>query len=343
MLEEAVLYLLEKVGYRTIDSHAFELKKESGIRSGHSGLEVQGRGTWHQLDALASFEYSPAFMYPLRLIVEAKCYRNNRPVGVEVIRNAVGVLKDISENYFTVSSQSGAKVQVPRFNYHSAVFSTSGFTSGAVHFALAHQVFLIQYKNVPVIQPLIDAIKNFDEWCITRLGKRKISEVRKIYRKALRDRDYDNHTLELITMEGRNHIEDSMVQTVQRVRGSYFGMLQGRWPLHLLTETPLPSGAFESDNVKCRVTGYANGEWKFTPIDFQRDQSNWFELQFNLPDEVAILVSENWEDREAVVNMKQQYFSYIDLTGIIGGIRRNVRLELDPEWIEQYLTRVRRS
>ena len=96
LLEEAVLYLLGKTGYDVFDHHSSKLGP--GLRSGHSGLDVEGRGSWHQIDALAEFSASPAFMYPLRLIVEAKCYRANRPVGIEVVRNSVGVLKDISEN-----------------------------------------------------------------------------------------------------------------------------------------------------------------------------------------------------------------------------------------------------
>lgn len=169
LLEEAILYLLEKVGYEIIDVDP--TVPDSSLRAGRAGLEVRGRGSWHQIDALASFISSPAFMYPLRLMVEAKCYKKDRPVGIDVARNAVGVLKDISENYFSMTRRGGSEIQIPRFNYHSAIFSTSGFTSGAAEYALAHQVFLIQYENVPVIQPLIDAIMQFDENCVTSVGK----------------------------------------------------------------------------------------------------------------------------------------------------------------------------
>ena len=133
LLEEAVLYLLEKFDYKTIE--AYPGHGNETLRGGHSGLEVRGRGSWHQIDALAAFKSSPAFMYPLRLMVEAKCYQNHRTVGIEVVRNSVGVLKDISENYFTMPS-GGANVQIPRFNYHSAIFSTSGYTSGAIDYPL---------------------------------------------------------------------------------------------------------------------------------------------------------------------------------------------------------------
>ncbi|HBN6128890.1 TPA: hypothetical protein L3M38_003872, partial [Clostridioides difficile] len=84
------------------------------------------------------------------------------------------------------------------------------------------------------------------------------------------------------------------------------------------------------------------GEWSFSPVDVRRDSDGWFELEFSLPTSIAELVSDSWEDPVAVANIKQQHFSYIDLTGIIGGIRRSVRLELNRQWIEEYIRRRRR-
>ena len=341
LLEEAILFLLERIGYETINISSGI--QDNGLRVGHSGLEVRGRGSWHQIDALALFVASPAFMYPLRLMVEAKCYQESRPVGIDVTRNAVGILKDISENYFSMTNPNGTEIQVPRFNYHSAIFSTSGFTSGAAEYALAHQVFLIQYENVPAIRPLIEAIMQFDEHCVTDIGKKAIAEVRRRYRSTLKGQIDNIENQQFITDRGMRLIEVSLVDTLRRIRGSYFGMLQGRWPLHLLTTAPLPPEAFQEDTVRCRVVGYDTGEWKFTPIGFNRGEQGWFELEFNLPETIALLVAENWDDRVAVANIKQEHFSYINLSGVIGGIRRSVRLEMDSEWINRYIERVRQG
>ncbi len=335
LLEEAILYLLEKVGYETLtDSSSFNNQE---LRGGHSGLEVRGRGSWHQIDALALFPASPAFMYPLRLMVEAKCYRENRPVGIDVARNSVGVLKDISENYFTVQRRTGQYLQVPSFNYHSAIFSTSGYTAGAVEYALAHQIFLIQYNNVSVIRPLIRAIMQFGPECLTNLGKQSVKEVRERYRNAISGNYYEMDMRNYLTEEGINLIDNALVETLQQIQGSYFGMLQGRWPLHLLTHRELPPHAFETDVVQCRVVGYQTGNWKFTPLHFQPGEPGWFELEFDLPEQIASLVAREWDSREAVANIKRQHFSFIQLSGIIGGIRRSVKLELNNEWIEEYI------
>lgn len=120
LLEEIVLHLMEKVGYRIVDS------EEDGTRNGNAGLEIQGRGEWHQVDALASFDYTPSFTYQLRIIVEAKCYADDK-VGIGVVRNSLGVLRDVTENYFTYHSNNNNEVKVQRFNYHSAIFSSSGY------------------------------------------------------------------------------------------------------------------------------------------------------------------------------------------------------------------------
>lgn len=338
LLEEAVLFLLRKVGYDTVDPSTLAARPVEGMRSGHSGLEVRGRGTWHQLDAFALWKHSPAFMYPLQLIVEAKCYSSHRPVGIEIPRNAIGVLKDISENYFTIRGR-GQDFHAPRYNYAAAIFSTSGFTQGAVEYAVAHQVFLIQYENIPAVRPLIDAIFQFDEDCILARGQNAISSARKYYRASLSGDITDNDDFSPLTDRGKTLLNGSIAESCQMIRGSYFGMLQGRWPMHLLRLDPLPSMAFPEDYVRCRVVGNNRGEWSFVPLYLQPNDDRWFELQFSLSPLIADLVANSWDDPVAVANLKQELFSYIDLSGVIGGVRRNIRLELDREWIRNYIAR----
>jgi hypothetical protein len=338
LLEEAVLFLLKKIGYDTVDVASLSTTPVEGMRAGRSGLELRGRGTWHQLDALALWRYSPAFMYPMHLIVEAKCYSTHRPVGVEIPRNMIGVLKDISENYFTIHSR-GQNFQAPRYNYTGAIFSTSGFTKGAVEYAIAHQVFLIQYENIPAIQPLINAIFQFDESCISIHGQSAIAATRKYYRECLnRNINFDDEH-QALTEIGKSLIHHSITQTCMNINGSYFGMLQGRWPIHLLRLEPLSALAFPEDSVRCKVMGNNRGEWSFAPIEVHPNDEKWFELEFSLPDVVADLVADSWDNPLDVASLKQEYFSYIDLSGVIGGIRRNIRLELDREWIRNYISR----
>src|SRR5258706_13438839 len=78
LLEEAVLYLLESSGYIPVT----EAGNDPTLHQGRNGLEVQGRGGKHQIDAIADFAIQQPFMHPLRLLVEAKFHGS--PIGIEV-------------------------------------------------------------------------------------------------------------------------------------------------------------------------------------------------------------------------------------------------------------------
>src|SRR5439155_21782396 len=112
LLEEVALWLLEFDGYRT----GAMAGTDPTLRAGHAGLEVRGRGTSHQIDAIADFTIGPPFTNPPRLLVEAKAYNQGRQIGIREVRNAVGVLKDVSEFWTGGSSRR-------RYHYQYAIFS----------------------------------------------------------------------------------------------------------------------------------------------------------------------------------------------------------------------------
>lgn len=340
LLEEIVLHLLNMVGYRTVNAG------EEGTRAGHSGLEVRGRGEWHQIDALAAFDYTPAFLYPLRLLVEAKSYARKRPIGIEVARNAVGVLKDISENYFTYSAPSlpgkakKEKLNYQRYNYHAAIFSTSGFTRGAERYSIAHQVFLVQYKNNRLMQPIAEALQGLGEEHFTANLKRRmhpVQAIRSAFREALAGKGLNNA---IFSRWGEFHIASIILEAVREINGSYFGMLQGIWPMHLLSSRPLPSRIFEkADVIKCKVYGRESQTWSFVPESVSRDHEDYFRLDFDLPPEIALLVQEAKGDQRKVAEIKSEHFSFISVSGLIGEVRRQIRLELSEDWINALIER----
>lgn len=148
ILEEIVLYLLQKSGYDTV----LEPGNDPTIVSTAAGLAVRGRGCLHQIDAIADFTMRPPFSHPSRLLVETKCYDPGRPVGLAVIRNGAGVLKDVNE-YWTEAH--GAR---KRFHYQYAVVSTSPFTREAQAYAFAQDVYLLPLGASAYLGSLLVAI-----------------------------------------------------------------------------------------------------------------------------------------------------------------------------------------
>ena len=137
LLEEAISYLLLHAGFENVRPDS----NDQTIRTGPSGLYVRGRGEDHQADALGQFMVSMPFGNPERLIVEAKCYSTDK-VGIDIVRNAVGVLKDIHE--FFLPTKKDEKPERPRYHYRYAVFSATPFTANAQRYAYAQDIYLIQ-------------------------------------------------------------------------------------------------------------------------------------------------------------------------------------------------------
>ena len=208
-------------------------------------------------------------------------------------------------------------------------------------YAIAHQVFLIDYEDIGVIAPLINTIREiqFDHFIETETPR--LRKIRSHFANLLGNVVY-SYDLSPLSESGIQILQ-VVEETLRNIQGSYFGMLQGRWPLHLLSFSPLPEELFRNtDIVKCRVYGYRSNRWSFSPIDRREGDPNWFRLEFKLPEEIANLVASSWDDPVQVADIKEEHFSYMYLSGKIGNVHRWVKLELDREWIQQYRQRMER-
>lgn len=138
LLEESLAWLLRSSGYRLLvheDQDPVELVTDGDT------LRVRGRGALHQVDALGEFPFTPAFSMPVRLFLEAKYYQGR--CGLEIIRNAHGVVHDVNENFMTNASARPRQ----RYQYSYALFSANGFTEDAQKYALAHQISLVDLSG----------------------------------------------------------------------------------------------------------------------------------------------------------------------------------------------------
>lgn len=151
LLEEAVLFLLQSTGYAVV----LDKDDDPTLDTGPAGMVVLGRGSRHQIDAIADALYSHPFSYPQRLLLEAKCYER-RKAGITVTRNALGVLRDVSEYWTTRDDKKG--ILRKRYHYQYAILSASGFSPDAQNYAFAQDIYLIQFMNSRFFLPILDAI-----------------------------------------------------------------------------------------------------------------------------------------------------------------------------------------
>lgn len=159
LLEIAFIPLLESAGYQAITQPG----NDPTLKQGKHGLEVYGRSGRHQIDGIANFFFKPPFSHRYRLLVEGKY--QTRPVGLSVIRNAVGVLKDVSELWVihppaTMTASRSWKKAIPkgRYHYQYAIIASTRFTGPAEAYAFAHDVYLIPMARSRHFQQILHAI-----------------------------------------------------------------------------------------------------------------------------------------------------------------------------------------
>jgi len=249
LLEEVVLLLLARSGYRRV------VAGEEGTRNGRAGLEVEGRGTAHQIDALVTPVHAHAFIYPIRLLVEAKC--EAKPLGLAVVRSVVGSVFDINQNYFAERQPDGRELRMQRFNYHAAIFAANGYSVNSEQYALAHQVFLIDYSHVGAMRPVVDAlisleIEDFRE--LARQGeKRNLTTIRQGFRALLDDEAIDA-ARDIFSEAGVQKLTDRLVPAIRELRGSYYGMIEGIYPVHLISRREISAQLIrEQATIRCEI------------------------------------------------------------------------------------------
>lgn len=345
LLEEIVLLLLDRSGYRRVQIG------EEGTRNGRAGLEVEGRGTVHQIDALVTPFYSHAFIYPIRLLVEAKC--EAKAVGLAVVRSVVGSIFDINQNYFAGRLAGGRELRMQRFNYHAALFAANGYSENAEQYALAHQVFLIDYSHVAAMRPLVDAllaleVEDFRDPA-HRGGRPILSAIRQAYRMVLENEDTAG-ALGIFSETGIQKLNEQLMPALRELRGSYYGMIEGIYPVHLISRREISARLIrERGTIPCEIRVSEDEQtWAFEPSEVPADSPDFFHLEFTIPKFIAdILNSRTGQEREGdvrwrqVANLKQQYLRYVDVTTISEGQLLGFRLALDINWLNRYLETLR--
>ncbi len=325
LLEEALLYLLRFSGYQTITNA--DPNQDPTLINGPSGIEVYGRGMRHQIDAIADFSISAPFSNPQRLLVEAKCYRVGEPVKIDIIRNAVGVLKDVSEFW---SSSSGQVPLQKRFHYQYAIFSASGYTDGSERYAFAQDIFLIPLEDSQFIQPILNSIRSID---INAFGI-SLSELRKIIRSRLNNLVFEHP--QGLNQDAFQSLEEFVV-SVHKINGALLGMINRRFPVFLV-----PSPNLDLSNLRNHYTVRIyrplpsdNHGWLIAESG-HRNPNDLPMFSFDIPPDLFELYAEGgYLSPLQAANMKQEAISHIQAIITSGGYPRVITLDLDMGWINQ--------
>jgi hypothetical protein len=304
ILEETLAYLIRTSGYKLI---AKAPDNDPDLTTLHNGLNIKGRGAYHQIDVLGELNWIPAFNFPLRLITEAK-FRDKK-TSIDVIRGEVGILADVNQNYFTIKDTEPK----PRYRYVSVVFSTSGFADSAIDMAIAHQIQLADLSDSEYIQ-LKNKITIFTDSIFGDLNQIKKSIFQNI-RKYLRNNLHGIEENGIIINQNQKDISDVLINFVKNdYKELFIGMSQGGFMLLLKADNPEDFISFAKEHpthdIKIHWGIADNGrKWEITPLD-----NTSYKLVFKLPSKLhnwIFKISKNIITE--ALNQKEKHFSKISI------------------------------
>lgn len=158
-------YLYEIFIAKHLKNNGFDecLKDQStrGCKVNSKG-EIEGRGEYHQIDFAGVYTKLTPYIYPLRVLAECKYYKT--PLQKYIIRQYIGVMKDISENYYVPSETKGSNKesifdkQIPRFTDIPIIFSVNGFDTHSENLAWAQGINLVSHRGIPIFDEIIRLI-----------------------------------------------------------------------------------------------------------------------------------------------------------------------------------------
>lgn len=272
--------------------------------------KIPGRGADHQIDSYGEFCFSPPFIYPIRLISEAKWFGPKHKVELKDVRSFLGVVLDISQNYFAPRGRDRNNPNLPelkdRYTDCGAFFSATGFTADAQQFSWAHGIFLESFTNDVVLEKILE-----------RATYLLSLERNWLYSNTLTKED-------VVKMANRHFNEDLIMQNLLQFTSAYIGLLDGIYPVMLTSRGELKFDARAPDNIGNELDFTANTAFKERRVEGEQDVNFQFRFRtaffnFSLP---AITASKLVQAIDRTYG--GEAFGYLDFTYFVECRQRGI-------------------
>lgn len=337
LFEIIIMELLRKNQFSCIN---VEEEARDRVRENRIGfIEFKGRGCWHQIDCPCDYNKLIPFSYPLRLLGEVKFYKN--PISKEHIREYVGIIKDIQENYF-VADGINPQDLYPRKYEIGVYFSANGFQEEAEKLAYAHGIKTISYKNNFLVNRLKLLLDDFESNYISIkcLNNNVWKDFRQSFINALRF-DYFNNDIayNAFLADGYDVLINNLRERLISIESSFIATTTTGVFLHFIGESAFPIELFEhTDEGRCRI--YYNTD------DFG-EKYFWMEISDDILRRKFYFTPPESLDyaavfgNEVVLNEKERLFRVLSVNVNTNGISRSLILHLDKDWLEDVRENIR--
>lgn len=341
--------LFELVLIKLLESSDFTIvnpvnEMDTRVKESRDGfIEFKGRGCWHQIDLPFDYKRVTPFTYPMRLLGEAKFHKTE--ISKKYIREYIGELKDIQENYFVEDGNDIKNLAKRRIEVGS-YFSANGFQAEAEKLAYAHGIRTISYKNNFAMKMICDAINILEDRYISvswiKDGKWKDFKSRliKIFNSSGK---YFQQMIQDVTSLSERFDEEyeSTLEELKRnldlIQSSFMGTTETGFLLHFVGFDRFPDELFsEGDECHCRV---------YYGTD-RRTESRYFWIEFidnygcSVQGKFYFSPPESLDDAAVfggrrVLHEKRVHFRKLYMAVNINGVARNLVITMDNNWLDE--------
>ena len=130
---------------------------------------------------------------------------------------------------------------------------------------------------------------------------------------------------EYIKEEGMDFLR-KFTSSVESIGGSYFGLINGEYPIHITSKEPLADIPKNNDILKVKISINNN---TLATVIYNNQQ-----LFFELPEYHIEQLKKATEEKNYLYT-KSKIINYISVFTIDEGIRRILKLELDKDWLAE--------
>jgi hypothetical protein len=265
-------------------------------------------------------------------LAEVKYYAEE--VDKDSIRQFIGVVKDIQENYFL---PEGPHEPIERYTELGVFLSAEGFSQEAENLAFAHNIRTISYRNNMIIDQIKNHIYELErnylsaDRCVSRGN---LSEFMNSFERLLAG---DQRAMALFMerfqpADGFTQRIAELRETLAIVRSSFVGTTSGGALLHFVSHNEFPNELFsETDTQPCQVYYEEDrlGSRYFFLILVRDELSRRFYFSPPLSLQKAVYYGQS-----AALNEKERILRTINVSLRIGGIKRTLVFELDTDWLD---------
>lgn len=292
-------------------------------------IEMKGRGAWHQIDCPFDYNRIIPFINPIRILGEVKFH--SMPLTKSHIREFIGVIKDIQENYFIPDGYNNIFERVTEIG---VFFAANGFDDEAERLAFAHNIKTISYKNNYIIDKIKKSIRNIEsnhlsaKKCMSKIGR-----FVELFRQSIIDNNsyYMRELEEFVEGDGLfNRISELKALFID-IQTSFVASTSGGAFIHFVSNSRFPTYLFlNTDEANCEVYYSHRGDNLNFYLQFSEDREQR-KFYFTPPKSLSYAA---FYGGETVLNEKERLFKTIHVPIKLDGIQRNLTIKLNSDWLD---------